>query len=109
MRLLHGPADEPDRKIEAEMGGVEQDAVAAVVDVEVVAAARIDAHDQALRLRHQRAAGLAHQAAAIADRQIVEALPDDLHEVRQRCGLLVRVARGKAAADIDAAPPPRPP
>src|SRR5687767_10577385 len=50
MRLLHSPADEPDRKIEAEMGCIEQDAVAAVIDVEVVAAARIDAHDQALRL-----------------------------------------------------------
>ena len=63
-----GLADQPDREVEAHVRRIEQRAVAAVVDEELVAAPRIDAHDQRLRLRHQGAARLAHQPAALADR-----------------------------------------
>ena len=84
------------------MRRVEQHAVAAVVDEEVVAAPRIDAHDQALGLGDERAARLAHELDVLLHRQRLDAGEDGVHEVLQRRRLAVGIARGKAAADVEA-------
>src|SRR4051794_3386957 len=62
-------AQQPDRIAPADMRGVEQCAVGAVVDIELVAATLFDAHDQARIFRAQRAAWLAPQLRRVADRQ----------------------------------------
>lgn len=69
-------AQQRDRKAPADMRGVEQRAIGAVVDVEFVAAALFDPHDQRAVLGGQRATGLAPQFGRIADRQAFEAAVD---------------------------------
>ena len=82
--VLRRSADQADREVEAHVRRIEQRAVAAVVDEQLVAAPGVDAHDQRLRLRHQGAARLAHQPAALADRQLLHAVVDGAHEGRER-------------------------
>ena len=95
-------ADQPDREVEAHVRRVEQRAVAAVVDEERVAPAGIDAHDERLGLRHQGAARLAHQSAALADGQALDPVGNRPHEGRERRRRVLVIDRREAAADIEA-------
>ena len=83
------------------MRGVEQRAISAVVDVELVAAALLDADEHARIFGAERAAGLAPQFGRIADRQRFERLVDDREIGLDRRRLHARIGRGEAAADID--------
>ena len=96
-----GSADQAHREGEAHVRRIEQRAVAAVVDEQLVAAPGIDAHDQRLRLRHQRAARLAHQPAVVADRQLLDAVGMARMKADSGAGALVRVDRRKAAAHVE--------
>jgi hypothetical protein len=67
---------ERDREAPADMRGVEQRAVGAVVDVQLVAAAAFDPDQQAGIFGAQRTAGFAPQLGRIGDRQAFEGLVD---------------------------------
>ena len=94
-------ADQPHRIAPADVRGIEQRAIGAVVDVELVAAALFDAHEQAGIFGAQRAARLAPQLGRIADRQRFEGGVDDLEIGFERRRLHARIGRREAAADID--------
>ena len=67
-------ADQPHRKAPADVRGIEQRAIGAVVDVQLVAAALLDADQHARIFGAQRAARLAPELGRIADRQRFERL-----------------------------------
>ncbi len=83
------------------MGGVEQVAVAAIVDVQRAVLHQLDAGEDGGRLGNHRAARFAPQLGVHGDRHLLEHLLDDLDvelKVRRRHA---RVGRREAAADID--------
>ena len=83
------------------MRGIEQRAIGAVIDVEFLAPALLDAHDQARIFRAQRAAGLAPQFGVVGDRKRVEVLVDQREIVFERRRFEAGIDARKAAADID--------
>src|SRR3546814_10975397 len=78
LRLRSLLAHQLDRKAPADMRRIEEGAVSAVVDVELVAAALLDAYQHARIFRAQRPARLAPELGRIADRQAFEGLVDHL-------------------------------
>src|SRR3546814_18732828 len=83
------------------MRRIEEGAVSAVVDVELVAAALLDAYQHARIFRAQRPARLAPELGRIADRQAFEGLVDHLEIGLERRRLHARIDGRKAPADID--------
>src|SRR3546814_986541 len=88
------------RKAPADMRRIEEGAVSAVVDVELVAAALLDAYQHARIFRAQRPARLAPELGRIADRQAFEGLVDHLEIGLERRRLHARIDGRKAPADI---------
>src|SRR3546814_12535016 len=82
------------------MRRIEEGAVSAVVDVELVAAALLDAYQHARIFRAQRPARLAPELGRIADRQAFEGLVDHLEIGLERRRVHARIDGRKAPADI---------
>ena len=94
-------AQQGDGEAPADMGGIEQRAIGAVVDVEFLATAAFDAHDDRAIFRRQRAAGFAPQFRRVADRQAFETAMDRFEIIFERDRLHARIDRREAAAYID--------
>ena len=82
------------------MGGVEQAAVGAVVQIEGVALAQLDGGQHRGGLRHQGPAGLTPQLGGLMDHHLGEAPVDGVHVLGQRRRGHARIDRGEAAAHI---------
>src|SRR3546814_17831894 len=108
LRLRSLLAHQLDRKAPADMRRIEEGAVSAVVDVELVAAALLDAYQHARIFRAQRPARLAPELGRIADRQAFEGLVDHLEIGLERRRLHARIDGRKAPADLDDVHSPRP-
>ncbi len=83
------------------MRGIEQGAIGAIVDEQLVAAPLLHPHQHAGIVRAQRPARLAPQLRRVRHRQRLEAAVDHREIGFQRRRLHARIARRKAAAHID--------
>ena len=83
------------------MRGIEQRAIGTVVDVQFLAPALFDAHDQAAVFRTQRTTGLAPQFGVVGDGERIEVLVDQREIVFKRGRFEPRIDARKPAADID--------
>src|SRR5690606_31189229 len=93
-------AQQRDGKAPSDVGGVEKRAIGTIVNVELLAAALFDAHDERAILGRQRATRLAPKLGRIADRQAFEATVNRVEISIERRGLHAGIGGGETAADI---------
>src|SRR5262249_38604600 len=101
LRLATRGGDQPRRKSKTGVGGIEQRAECAVIDVECVAASSVDAHDDRLGFGHECPSRLAQKLARVLDGQLVGTAHNLLNEARKLWWIGVWVAAREAAANID--------
>ncbi|MCY1170694.1 hypothetical protein D9M73_107810 [compost metagenome] len=101
LRAAFRLAQQLDRETPADMRRIEQRAIGAVVDVQLITTTLFDAHHDRAIFGAQGTAGLAPQLGRIADRQRFERTVDRLEIALERGRLHARIGRGEPAADID--------
>src|SRR3569623_149075 len=89
-----------DRVAPSDVGGIEQSTVGALVDIQLIAAALLDAHQKARIFGAQGTARLAPKLGRIADRKRFERLVDDREIGFERWRLHARVPGREASTDV---------